>query len=127
MTLKVNEPTDAVKDMQPAIDKMTALVGGTEAMRAAGKAYLPQWPLESNQDYTFRLNTSTLYNATGWTLNNLSGKPFAEAVTLSDVDPTIEEWADNIDLCGHDLTNFAHRLFAWGLKDGLTHVLVDYP
>jgi hypothetical protein len=126
MSLKVNEPTDAVKAMQPAIDKMAALVGGTEAMRAAGRKYLPQFPLEADEDYAFRLQTSTLYNATGWTIGNLAGKPFSEAVTVTDANEAIDGWLENIDLCGHDITNFAHLLFFSGLSDGLTHVMIDF-
>ncbi|MFZ6655926.1 DUF4055 domain-containing protein [Undibacterium sp. TJN19] len=127
MPLKVNQVSDAVAAMQPALAKVEALMGGTEAMRAAGETYMPKWPAEKTDAYTIRLKTSTLYNVFGRTIGNMAGKPFTEPVKWTDIDTTVEAWFDNIDLAGRNLHVFAKEVFTSGVKDGITHVLVDFP
>ena len=56
----VSSKTAAVAKMHGHSVMIDALLGGTEAMRAAGKAYLPQWPREEDDSYQTRLGTSTL-------------------------------------------------------------------
>lgn len=124
---KVNDKSSAVAAMEDDWSKIDALVGGTKAMRAAGEKYLPRFPAESQAAYEFRLKTSTLYNATGRTIENMAAKPFAEAVTVRDIDDVGEKWLENVDLCGNNLTVFAHKVFGAGLAYGLTHILVDMP
>jgi hypothetical protein len=124
---KVNDISSAVAAMQDDWAKIDALVGGTKAMRAAGETYLPKFPAEDAESYAYRLKTSTLYNAMGRTLENMAAKPFAEAITYTDIDAVAEEWLPNIDLCGNNLTVFAHNLFTEGMGKGLTHILVDMP
>ncbi|MGR5262341.1 hypothetical protein ACPV5Q_20865, partial [Vibrio astriarenae] len=58
----------------PLID---ALMGGTSAMRKAGKLYLPQWPNELDDAYKNRVATATLFPAFSRTVEVLTGKPFA--------------------------------------------------
>ncbi|MRW88857.1 DUF4055 domain-containing protein [Duganella sp. FT80W] len=124
---KVNDKSAAVEAMEEDWAKMDALIGGTKAMRAAGEKYLPRFPAESKDAYDFRVKTSTLYNATGRTVENMAAKPFAEATTVRDIDGDSEKWLENIDLCGNNVTVFAHKLFLAGLGYGLAHVLVDMP
>jgi len=127
MPLKVNETSSAVDAMRPDLAKVEALMGGTKAMRAAGELYLPKWPAEQQHSYDFRLKTSTLYNAFARTIENMAGKPFTEPVQWTDIAPTVEAWFDDIDCCGRNLHVFAQDVFRAGLKDGITHVLVDFP
>src|SRR4051794_28061741 len=97
--------TSTVRDTTPAVDAMsedypiiTALLGGTTAMRKAAKTYLPQWPNESSDSYDNRRKTATLFPAFGRTCEVLTGKPFSKPVTFEDdVPPQIEEWCDNVD------------------------------
>jgi hypothetical protein len=127
MSNKVNDKSPAVEAMEPGWDKIDALVGGTKAMRAAGTKFLPKFPGESQKSYDYRLATSTLYNALGRTLENMAAKPFAEAITYTDLDPAAEAWMENVDLCGNNLTVFAHSVFTEAMGKGLTHILVDMP
>lgn len=127
MANKVNDTSAAVTAMQSDLAKVDALMGGTKAMRAAGELFLPKWPMEDQDSYTFRLKTSTLYNAFGRTIDNMAAKPFAEPVKCTDIEPEVEAWFDNIDLAGRNLDVFAQDVFRSGLKDGLTHVLVEFP
>ena len=97
-------------------------------MRAAGKAYLPQWPNEDPESYKTRLETSVLFPAFSRTISTLTGKPFSKAITIGDDVPTqIEEWADDIDLEGRNLDTFAACLMENALGYGLCGILVDYP
>ena len=48
-----------VANMRAGNAVIAALLGGTNAMRAAGKAYLPQWPQETEEGYKLRLQAST--------------------------------------------------------------------
>lgn len=127
MSNKVNDTSPAVTAMQGDWDKIDALVGGTKAMRAAGEKYLPKFPAEDQQSYEYRLKTSTLFNGLGRTLENMAAKPFAEAVQCTGIDADVEAWLDNIDLCGNNMTVFAHSVFTEGLSKGLTHILADVP
>jgi hypothetical protein len=124
---KVNEVSAAIAAMQPDWAKIDALCGGTKAMRAAKETYLPKFPAEDQESYDYRVKTSTLYNALGRTLENMAAKPFAEAITFTDLDPVTEEWLEDIDQCGNNVTVFAHSVFTEGLAKGMTHILVDVP
>lgn len=127
MALKVNEKSQAVKDMESSWDKIDSLCGGTDAMRLAGPKYLPQFPAEADDSYTYRLATSTLFNGLGRTVKNMASKPFAKPATFTDVEPAQAEWFQNVDLCGNNLTVFAYNVMMAGLKYGLTHMLVEFP
>ena len=87
MALKVNEKSQAVKDMESSWDKIDSLCGGTDAMRLAGQKYLPQFPAEADDSYSYRLATSTLFNGLGRTVKNMASKPFAKPATFTDVEP----------------------------------------
>lgn len=127
MATKVNDTSQAVLDMADGWAKIDALCGGTDAMRAAREKYLPKFPREDQDSYDYRVKTSTLFNGLGRTIENMAAKPFAEPVTFTDIDPAPALWLDNIDLCGNNLSVFAHNLLTAGLKYGLTHILVEYP
>jgi hypothetical protein len=127
MATKVNDTSDAVAAMMPGWSKIDALCGGTTAMRAARETYLPKFPREDQDSYDYRIKTSTLFNGLGRTVENMAAKPFAEPVTYTDIDPEPALWLENIDLCGNNLSVFAHNLLTAGLKYGLTHILVECP
>src|SRR4051812_39914024 len=127
MATKVNDTSPAVAAMAEGWAAIDALCGGTSAMRAARETYLPKFPREDQDSYDYRVKTSTLFNGLGRTVENMAAKPFAEPVTWTDIDPEPALWLDNIDLCGNNLSVFAHNLLTAGLKYGLTHILVENP
>jgi hypothetical protein len=107
---------------------ITALLGGTTAMRKAGATYLPQWPNEDDDAYANRVKTATLFPAFGRTCEVLTGKPFSKPITFDkDVPPRIVEWSDNIDLQGHNLHAFAAAVCFHAISYGLCGILVDFP
>jgi len=103
-----------------------ALLGGTPAMRKAGKKYLPQQPRESNEDYEYRLSTSTLFPAFERTLAVMAGKPFSKEVTPSDEPQAVLDLLPSIDDKGSSLHTFAFRAFREMVSHGFGGILVDH-
>lgn len=101
-------------------------MGGTAAMRAAGKSLLPKWPGEDDDCYSARLNTAVLYPAFRHTVTVNAARPFAKPPTVKA--PNIpEEWLKDIDQLGMPLPAMANALLIQALAYGLCGVLVDYP
>jgi hypothetical protein len=124
----VNTPSAAYVEMSPRWELVCALLGGTEAMRAAAKAYLPQYERESDEAYKNRLNRTFLLNYFGKTVKTLGKRPFSEPVQVGDKFPKeLGELIDDVDGLGKDLTAFLCTAFTDALGKGLTHILVDYP
>jgi hypothetical protein len=116
---------DAMREDWAVIDD---LMGGTKAMRAAGVRRLPKWPKEEADAYKERLALSTLLPALSETVQNMTGRVFAEPITLGDDMPeSIQAFTQNIDRQGNNLQVWAQSLFSIALSHGLCHVLVDYP
>lgn len=106
-----------------------ALMGGTDAMRAAGKTYLPQEPAESDKAYENRKARSFLFNGYGKTVKDMVGKVLAKPITYDDkVPPEIADpedgWALNIDLAGRDINSFARDVFTDAFE-GVSYILTD--
>lgn len=124
----VRTPSKAVSAMAEEWPLIDALMGGTSAMRKAGKKYLPQWPNELDDAYKNRVATATLFPAFSRTVEVLTGKPFAKPLTFSkDVPDSIVEWSEDIDLQGRNLHSFADSLCMEALARGLGGILVDFP
>jgi hypothetical protein len=114
--------------MMPRWQLMSALLGGTETMRAAGQAYLPRHPEESDPAYQERLSEAVLYNKTALTLDDLVGRVFCEPVQPGeDMPEDIAKLCENIDGQGHDLHTFAEDWFKAGFAKGLSHAFIDFP
>ncbi|ULL06613.1 DUF4055 domain-containing protein [Pseudomonas putida] len=119
----------------PAVDAMRAywavispLMGGTMAMRAAGKTLLPQYPAEDDEAYKERLRLSTLLPAYSETVGNMTSRVFAEPLQVGDdVPEAIVEMTKDIDHAGNDLNSWAVGFFTEGLSHGLCHAVVDHP
>src|SRR5579883_2768126 len=124
----VAKQSNAVASMSEAWNLVEALMGGTAAMRKAGKTYLPQWPAEEEPSYQARLKTATLFPAYARTVSVLTGKPFSKPITTGDdVPPRIKAWLENIDLEGRNLHAFAADLCNEALAYGFCGILVDAP
>ena len=57
----INQQNDTVKRMAEAWAVIDPLMGGTQAMRKAGKKLLPQQPREDDEDYEIRQVGNTEY------------------------------------------------------------------
>lgn len=122
----VSTPRSEVTQMQSKAAVCEALDGGTDAMRAAGRAYLPQWPMEDDKGWEARRDSSTLFPGFGKALDTMVGKPFGEPVVVT-TSGTIESHLENIDMAGRDIDTFCRDAFRDALKTGLGWILVDYP
>jgi len=124
----VATPSSAVMAMQSAWQLASALLGGTDAMRAAGEAYLPKWPAEEKESYDDRLKAAVLFPAYQRTVATLTGKPFSKPLTLGeDVPEVLKGYSENVDLEGRNLHTFAADIMEGALGFGLSLILVDYP
>lgn len=112
--------------MVPHWQKVRTVLAGTDAMRAAGHAYLPQHPAESDEAYTERLGRCTLLNLTDLTLGSWVGRPFSKNMKFEVPEP-VQLLLPNVDLLGNSAHVFLRNWFREGLAKGYSHVYVDYP
>ena len=125
---KVDALGIAYQRMEPNWRLIRTILGGTEAMRAAGEEFLPREEAEPVTAYDSRLKRSVLFNGVGQTIKRISAKPFKQGVKLNDdVPANVKEWCDNIDNSGRDITTFAKDVLYDACVDGMTHILVDMP
>ncbi len=116
-----------VADMQAKAEVCNALVGGTQAMRKAGRKYLPQEPAETDKAWESRRDKTVLFPAFRDALDAMVGKPLGEPVTTENVPSKVEVALENVDLEGRDLDTFSRAWLRQSLLDGIGWVLVDYP
>ena len=104
------------------------LMGGTSAMRTAGKSYLPKNLNEEDEDYSDRLAQATLAPFFNKTLSNLNGRIFAKPIALdNDVPNNVRDWCENIDRQGKSVTIFWSGVSRKAIAKGSVGILVDYP
>lgn len=119
-------PSSTVMTAETKRQLLRDLMGGTDAMRAAGEKYLPREYQEAPDAYATRLARTFLFNGTGETVKDLVGRVFAREITLeSDVPADIVAWAENIDMAGRDLNVFARDCFQDAIVNGITYILTD--
>lgn len=124
----VSTESQEYKDYQDRLHLPNTLMGGTAAMREAGTEYLPKEPAESQQAWETRRDRTTLFNAFKRTLEKLVGEVFSKDIALGeDVPAQIQEWCENIDNQGRNLSRFAFEGLKEALKDRIAYILVDYP
>ena len=125
--MSISQKTAAVAKMHVYGAMFDALLGGTEAMRAAGKTYLPQWAQETDAAYRDRLAISTLLPAVKETVGNMVGRVFYKDLDISRVSGSLQPYLQNFDLQNNALNVFCAAWFADALTKGASYVLVDYP
>lgn len=124
----IAKQSSIVEKMAQSWPLIKTLIGGTGAIREAGREYLPQWPNESNDSYNNRLNTATLHPAFKRTVKVLASKPFSKNIKYNDDIPErIKVWLDDVDLQGNNLHAFISSLFEECIAYSVSGVLVDYP
>lgn len=109
----------------PIID---ALKGGTDAMRKAGKKYLPKRRMEEETDYEQRLETATLYPAFVDTVDSMVGRVFTKPIKIDESLPAdIMGFLSDVDTEDRNLHTFARDWMDDAVSYGISHVLVDMP
>ncbi len=120
----------AVQAMSAYWPQTDTLMGGTQAMRAAGATYLPREKREKIDRYRARLGRSFIYPAYKDTVNKLGAAPFRSAVTVTELErmhPMVQEMTVETDREGRDITQFAKMAFTEAIHRGCTHILPDFP
>lgn len=125
--MPVNTPLKDYEDMQKSWELPLTLMGGTPAIREAGKKYLPQQPKESNEAYQARLAQSYLVNMYKKTVQSLVGQSFLRSVVVTNVPSELEYLENNIDGAHTTITDFAANLFRDALIFGKEHSYTDFP
>lgn len=121
------ETSSDYKAMLAYWDMVDTILEGAQAMRAAGKKYLPQFPNESDPDYKYRRDNAKFTNIYADIVENLAAKPFAEEVGLEDdADTRFRELAEDIDGRGNNLHVFSATTFFCGINNAIDWILVDY-
>lgn len=125
---EVDEPGLALQCMLPDIRRISTLLEGTDAMREAGRQFLPQHEYEPDTAYKKRLDVCYLDNFTSRTLDTLVGKAFKDIPEPGeDMPEPIIDILDDVDDAGTGLVPFAREWFRWGVQQAVAHVLVDMP
>lgn len=128
MVHAVRKQSAAAAALNKHCDLVDALLGGTDAMRAAGKARMPQWPGEDDESYKTRLAVATLFPAYQRTIEVLGAKPFSKPVTFGkDVPSKIQTLCEDVDRQGRNLHAFLAEVGQEALGYGFSGILVDYP
>lgn len=109
-------------------NKMDTILGGTEAMRAAGMQYMTKHAGEEQPRYDERLNSALLWNQTELTLGGWVGRPFRTPLTLNDDVPSeIKDLEKNIDKQGTNMDTFTRKWFRQGIAKAFCHILIEQP
>lgn len=120
-----------IATMVPYWDKVSAIVTGLSAMRAAGTDYLPKFKAEEKEDYEVRLGMSKFTNIYRDVLEGLATKPFEEEITLIGGDDKIPEeiksFVEDVDGSGNNLSMFSALTFFNGINYAIDWIFVDYP
>lgn len=131
---KYMKRTKDIAAMLPYWDKTDAIVAGADAIRLAGETYLPKFEEEDDDAYQRRLKLSKFTNVYRDVLEGLAVKPFEKEVTLKAGDKDdetipeqINEFIEDVDGSGTNLTKFAAAMFFNGINSAIDWLFVDYP
>lgn len=112
---------------KPYLDMVETILKGTDAMREAGEAYLPQFPNETPDDYDYRRVNAKFTNVYSDIVSTLASKPFSDECQVNDdAGERIKALAEDIDGRGNNLHVFAENTFYNGLNYAIDWIVVDY-
>ena len=124
----VNTPSNNYYIMEDDWLLPDALMGGEKSMKLSQRLYLPQEPMEDEDQYINRLNRSTLKNFFAWAIHNHVGRVFGKPIVLSEDTPDIiKEYNKDLDLLGNNTDSFYREVFKDMLIHGISYVYVEFP
>lgn len=88
--------------------------------------YIPRLSNQSDQEYFSYVERAAFFNATGRTLDAMTGLIFAKDPMYS-LPAAIDRFADDITLTGINLREFAEQVVEEQVAVGRVGILVDYP
>lgn len=124
--MAVETKSNEFVELSDNLTLVSTLWGGTQSMREAKTAYLPQEPGETSKEYGNRLARSTFTNIFRKTIKGLVGRIYSEEVAIKD-DDSFLEFSENVDLEGRDIQRFSYDVCLSTLRDGVRYVMVEAP
>lgn len=114
----------------PAWEKCRDVIAGQEKVHAAGTKYLPKLDGQDVDGITGQYDAyrarATFYNATGRTLEGLTGLVFRKPPVVS-LPTGMDEWRKDVTLTGLSLEGFAQTVVDEVVSVNRAGILVDYP
>lgn len=99
---------------------------GQRAIHKGGVSYLPMLGGQSAADYAAYKMRALYFNATGRTVEAMSGLVFRKEPTVN-LPEALKAYEDDIDMAGTTLDGFARDIVDEVLKVGRVGILIDYP
>lgn len=113
--------------MAPFWHKVTTIIGGATTMRAAHREFLPKHPDEDDRNYQVRVQYAKFTNVYRDIVENLSQRPFAKEVTITEDSPeSVHDFVKDVDGRGSTLHTFGGDVFFDGINYAVDWILVDY-
>lgn len=113
--------------MQNDWQMLRCIMGGTEAMRAAGERYLPRYEGESQKSYDNRLKRTVLTNYYEDALRNAVSMPFRKPIRIPDDMPKeLKDICADVDMMGNNLDQFCRIALEDSTIMGYGFILVDF-
>ena len=106
--------------------KCRAAVAGQEAVHAAGKSFLPKLIDQSDDEYASYKWRALYYNATGRTVDGLSGLIFRRPPTVKLPD-ALDYLETDVDTADTPLLAFCEKVVDELIQVGRIGILADYP
>ena len=127
MSDKVSEYSSDVKEMLDKSAPVRDVIKGGEHLRGKGVAYLPKFPMETEDDYKARKDSTWLFNGVKKNRDDIVSRIMAKPITLKEQEGQLFEWCQNVDMEGRDLSNFSKDVLQSGIESGISFVMADAP
>ena len=124
--MPVDETHPAYNAMAPTWAKMRDVIGGEEAVKAAGDAYLPKLGGQEAKDYEAYKMRALFFEATGRTVDAMTGLVFRKEPQV-DVPDAMRPYLEDMDMAGQPFSGLAEVAVEEVLGVARIGMLVDYP
>jgi len=122
----VRTESAAVESMAADWPMLRALMGGTPAMRKAGKTWLPQFPQEEEAAYKLRAATAVLHPVYSRTCKVMAAKPFVKPIGMTGFSARSLEWLRDCDRAGSNWQTFAMQTALNAIAYGIDCIQVEF-
>jgi hypothetical protein len=126
MALKVETQHGSVATMSSVWRRCRDAYAGSDAVKAGRELYLPRLDAMTDPEYNAYLLRALYYNATGRTVEGLSGAVFRKPPSLK-LPEELREHLEDVTLSGVSFDGFAAKIVEEDLKVGRAGILVDRP
>lgn len=114
------------RDMEDKWDKISTVIEGEEAIKAAGPTYLPKLTGQNPEQYKAYLARGSFFNATSRTVDGLTGAIVRKEPVLK-TDSRIDALLGNITLDGESIQEVIRIVVSDVISKAYFGILVDMP